>query len=158
MSFCPKCGNPVEANAASCPNCGTVFAPAPAAPVYTAPVAPVAVDPYDHTAEFTAEDVAENRIYAKLMYLMGIFGVIIALLAAKDSPYVKFHVKQVLSATVCEILLGIAAAVLAITIIVPIAAVIAIVVLTVVEIICFFKVCANKSVEIPIVRSFGLFK
>ena len=61
-------------------------------------------DPYDHTSEFTAKDISDNKVIAMLVYLMGTVGIIIALLASKDSPYLSFHVRQALKFTVLEVL------------------------------------------------------
>ena len=49
-----------------------------------------APDPFDHTSEFSAKDVSDNKVMAMLMYLMGTIGIIIALLAGTNSPYVGF--------------------------------------------------------------------
>ena len=85
-------------------------------------------------------------------------GIIIALLIGKDSPYVNFHLRQALKFLVCEILLGLIAAVLAFTLIVPIAAGIAICVLAVIQLICFFQVCQGKAKEPAIIRSLSFLK
>ena len=42
-------------------------------------------DPYDHTSEFTAKDISDNKVIAMLVYLMGTIGIIVALLASKDA-------------------------------------------------------------------------
>ena len=72
-------------------------------PPYGAPY----VDPKDHTAEFTPQDISEHKVFAMLPYLLGTIGIIIALLAAKDSKYIMFHVREALKLTVCAILVGI---------------------------------------------------
>ena len=59
-------------------------------PPYGAPY----VDPKDHTAEFTPQDISEHKVFAMLPYLLGTIGIIIALLAAKDSKYIMFHVRE----------------------------------------------------------------
>lgn len=178
MKFCPNCNTAAEDNATFCPVCGATFGnsdfsnasfnnasfnnanfngnPVNQPPVFTQPV-PMVAD-YDHTAEFDAEDIAENKIYAMLVYLSGLLGIIIALLAKKESAYVQFHVKQALKLMVANTLLAIASAVLAITFLVPIAASIAITVLTVVKIICFFDVCKGNAKEPAIIRNIKFFK
>ena len=55
-----------------------------------------------------------------LCYLMGTFGVILALLGSHNSPYAAFHVRQALKFSVMNILLGIVALLLCFTVIVPI--------------------------------------
>ncbi len=151
MKFCPKCGTQVDDNANFCPSCSTnLNTGVPAVSPY--------VDPYDHTAEFDTKDVSDNKVYAMLMYLTSIIGIIVALLASRDSAYLKFHIRQVVKLLVVEILSCVVMAVLAFTIIVPFIVAIWILVLAVIQIICFFRVCAGKSVEPPIVRSIGFLK
>ena len=135
MSICPHCNAQVEDGVSFCPACGKKIAvdAAPAAPAGTPEPAPApnyyyppAFDPADHTAEFDPQDISDNKVVCMLVYLSSFVGIIIALLIGKDSPYVNFHLRQALKFLVCEILLGLIAAVLAFTLIVPIAAGIAI--------------------------------
>lgn len=141
MKQCPKCNAQIDDNVTFCPYCGFNVAPM--------------ADPFDHTAEFEAKDVSDNKVYAMLTYLTGVVGIIIALLAAKDSKYLAFHVRQVVKIQVSMLLCVVG-------MIIPflgwIAGVGGICVLSVIEIICFFRVCSGKSVEPPIVRSFGFMK
>ena len=98
MKYCPKCGAQMEDNAAFCPNCGNNAQPTNSpyqAPVYAAPEP----DPFDHTGEFDAQDISENKVLCMLVYLMGAIGIIYALLAGKDSKYVAFHVRQALKSS-----------------------------------------------------------
>lgn len=111
--------------------------------------------PYDHTSEFTAEDVRDNKVFCLIVYLIGIPGIIIAMLAANSSPFVGFHVRQALKITVVSTLTAIASVVLCWTIIIPIAGVVFIGVLSIIRIICFFRICSGKAIEAPIVRSIG---
>ncbi len=152
MAFCPNCGKEIPDGQVFCSNCGASMN----APV-AQPAAP-AVDPYDHTADFSPEDISQNKVIAMAAYLLGAVGVIIALLAAPQSPYASFHVRQALKFTMVEILLLIVSAVLVWTFIVPIAAAICVGVLGVIEIICFFQVCQGKAKDAPIIRSLGFLK
>lgn len=111
--------------------------------------------PYDHTAEFTQQDIHDNKVFCLCMYLMGVVGVIIAMLGSHDSPYTAFHVRQSLKITVAQTLTGVASLLLCWTIVVPLAGVCFIGVLSVVRIICFFRICNGKAIEPPIVRSIG---
>ena len=70
--------------------------------------------------EFDAEDVKQNKIYAMLIYLSGVIGIIIALLVSKDSAYIKFHVTQYVRFLIAFTLVSLAIAVLAFTVIIPI--------------------------------------
>ncbi len=149
MKFCPNCGSQLEDGATGCASCGAVFAvPAPA----------YVPDPTDHTEEFDAADVSENKVFAMLPYLMGIIGVIVALLAKTESPYAAFHVRQFLKLAICETIIGIVSAVLGITIIVPIAGAVCMLILLVVRIICFFQVCSGKAKEPAIVKKLNFLK
>lgn len=149
MKNCPNCNAVLEDTANFCPNCGMGFSAPSAAPVY---------DPYDHTKEFEAKDISDNKVIAMLVYLLGIIGIFLALIAAKESPYTAFHVRQALKIKVTEILTAIVALLLCWTLIVPIAAAIFALVLLVIKIICFVQICTGKAVEAPIVRSIGFLK
>ncbi len=154
MKNCPNCGAVLNDDVAFCVNCGFAFASQPAPTPMPAPV----VDPANHTAEFDPADISENKIFAMLVYLMGIFGVILAVLAAKDSRYVMFHVRQAIKFVIVQSLAGIAAGLLAITFIVPIVAVIFIAVLTVLQIIAFFSVCKGEAKEPAIIKDLAFLK
>ena len=168
MKTCPKCNTQLSDDAMFCTNCGTSFQNANpqqnayqnnVQQNYAQPVAPV-VNIYDHTAEFDPQDIHDNKIFAILCYIMGIVGIIVALLARSsvNSPYLSFHIKQSLKITITTILLGLISGLLAWTCIVPIAGMVCIVILEVVSIICFFQTCFNKSVEAPIVRNLPFLK
>lgn len=137
------------------PNQGPM--PGQGAPYQQYAQAPV-FDPYDHTAEYSPKDISDNKVIAILVYLMGTVGIIIALLASKESPYVAFHLRQGLKFLAVEVLVGIVSAVLFFTLIVPIAGGIFLVVLWVIKIICFFQICSGKAKEPAIIRSLGFLK
>ena len=150
MKICSNCNTTVPDDATSCHGCGAIF---------TNPDAPTPpCDPYDHTAEFDAKDISDNKVVSMLVYLMGWFGIIIALLASHTSPYAAFHVRQALKFTVIEILAALCMALLCWTVIVPIAYGVFAVILFVVRIICFFDIRAGKAKEPPIVRGFKFLK
>lgn len=181
MKICPNCQQAMDDNLAFCMNCGTqlpagqpapapqpVQTPPPAAPIppqnvpymnNVPPMQPMQIpDPYDHTAEFSAKDISDNKVISMLVYLMGAIGIVIALLAANNSPYAAFHVRQALKFTVVSILLGIITAVLCWTFIVPIAAALVALALLVIKIICFFQICKGKAVEPLIIRNLNFLK
>lgn len=175
MKTCPKCSTPLEDSAKFCPTCGVSFAPPPAAepvkentqsnpfaqqfnpqqPPYSAPPA---ADPFDHTNEFHPNDISDNKVIAMLIYLMGIAGVLIALLSQNNSAYVAFHLRQALKFMVCNSLLVLVMAVLSWTFIVPIICAIAMIVLIVVKIICFVDICKGKATEPYIIRNLDFLK
>jgi uncharacterized membrane protein len=157
MKNCVSCGASLNDDQAFCTACGAQqpeAAPAPgAAPVYTAP-AP-AYDPYDHTFEFDAQDISDNKCFAMLVYIMSIVGIIIALLASKDSPYTKFHIRQAIKLEVCTILS-------AVLCVIPFLGWIAFgvcnAIILVLKIIAFFQVCGGKAKEPAIIRGLKFLK
>lgn len=160
MKSCPNCHSQARDDATFCPVCGTMFDTIPTLPthpepVYTPPTAQPApaFDAHDHTSEFDAADITENKLPSMLVYLLGVLGMVIALLYPNVSPYRKFHIRQAMKFTVCEILLGLVAAVLCWTFVVPFGAGIALTVLTVIKAITFVQVCRGKAKDPAIIRS-----
>ena len=154
---CPKCGAQLPDGTAFCSVCGASMAgdaPQPGAqnPVNAIP------NNLDHTAEFSAKDISDNKVLAMVPYLLGTLGIILALLASKESPYVSFHVRQALKITVVNTLLGIVTGLLFWTFIIPILAGICFAVLFVIKIICFFNVCSGKAKEPPLIGSLNFLK
>lgn len=109
---------------------------------------------FDHTAEFSAQDVSEHKLYALITYVTPVMGIILSSLACRNdnSAFLKFHNKQALKIVVLQIIL---IAFLIIPFLGYFAAAICEIILLVVQIICFVRVCKNKSIEPPIVRGFG---
>lgn len=158
MKICPNCRNQMEDDALYCPVCGTAVTITPTpAPSYMEPpayVPPVPkVDPYDHTAEFSKADIADHKLLCMLVYLLDFFGMIIALLAAKESEYTAFHMRQSMKYTVLEALIGIATVLLSWTFIVPILALVAVIILVVLKLISFAQVCKGQAKEPAIIQS-----
>ena len=161
MKVCPKCGAQMNDTDTVCAACGMHFesgAPNGGQQTNNWQQPAYHFDPYDHTAEFDAKDISDNKVIAMLCYLLGTVGVIIALLGSNSSPYAGFHVRQALKFTVLDILLGIIAAVFFWTFLIPIACGICYVILFVVRIISFFSICQGKAKEPLIVRSFGFLR
>lgn len=143
MKYCPNCGTELPEGANNCPSC--------AAPV-NQPVAVVEKN-YDHTAEFDAEDIESNKIFAILGYLVGFIGLIITYLAAKESPFAMFHAKQALKIEITALIVYVLGIVLCWTCIVPVAAIIIAVILLVVDIIAIVQVFCGSAKEPWLVRS-----
>ena len=162
MSTCPNCNTQLNDGATFCPSCGHAVnaqgAPQGMGMPQGAPQYQYAVPVFDHTAEFDAKDISDNKVVSMLVYLLGPVGIVIALLASANSPYAGFHVRQALKFVVIETLVGLIALVLCWTLIIPIAAGLFYIVLFVVQIICFFRICGGKAIEPPIIRSFGFLK
>lgn len=164
MKTCPNCSCQLEDNATFCVNCGAQFASqqpfqqTPPQQQYAPPYTPPVADPYDHTAEFDPKDISDNKVFAMICYILGIFGIVIALLASRSSEYTMFHVRQALKINVTTILMTICSVILCWTFLVPIAAAIMGVVFFVIQIICFFQVASGKAKEPAIIRSLKFLK
>ncbi|MEE1012918.1 MAG: zinc-ribbon domain-containing protein [Clostridia bacterium] len=159
MKICQHCQAQLDDGALFCKVCGAKISTESGASrqqtyVHDAPM----YDPYDRTAEFDRKDISDNKVYAMLLYLMGVVGILIALLASGSSPYVKFHLRQALKFKVVSILTGIVALVFCWTVIVPIVWAIFEGVLFVIKLICFFQICVGEAKEPAIIRSLGFLK
>ncbi len=92
MAFCGKCGTKVDEGVKFCPGCGNNME-APAAEQTQAQQAaePVNAPEQNNIApNFDAADIEANKLMAVLAYIL----FFIPLLAAKESPYAKFHTNQ----------------------------------------------------------------
>lgn len=175
MKQCPNCRNQIPEEAAFCPVCGTAinafhsfpepYPPqqqsAQTPPVYTPPVytpPSVKVDPYDHTNKFDQADIAQNKNWCMLLYLLDFVGIIVLLLKKTDSQYCAFHLAQAVKFTVVEALLAFCAVLLCWTILVPVVAVAAVFALLVLKFISFLQVCRGKAVEPLLIRSLKFLK
>ena len=145
MAFCPNCGTQVPDGANVCPNCGSVLG---GAGTYVP-------DPTDHTAEFTAQDISDNKVFAMASILISSLGIIITLLAAQKSEYAMFWARQALKITITTVLC-------ALLFIIPflgwVAGAIGLLILFVLKVICFIYICQGKAREVPIINSFGFLK
>lgn len=172
MKVCPNCNNNVADEAVFCTVCGTAFAqqtppqgnqqvppqqPYTQAPYYAPPMQPVK-DPYDHTDEFDPKDISDNKVISMLVYLLGVVGIIIALIGSYKSEYATFHVRQGMKFAVVNTLIGIISVLLSWTFIVPIVGAIALIVLFIIRIICFVDVCSGKAKEPAIIRELKFLK
>lgn len=180
MKICPNCNTQIDDNSTFCTNCGVQFvvenqgSQYQQVPNYNTPPQPgyapmPKYDPYDHTTEFSPQDISDNKVIAMLVYLMGAIGVIIALLASNTSKYVSFHLRQALKFLVVEILMPIVLIVGAVICIIPIlgwivyalvalAVGIAYIIFFVLKIICFFQICSGKAKEPVIIRNLKFLK
>jgi len=177
MKFCDNCAARVSDDAVFCANCGmsltsdsapsqnnTQGAPqSSASPAentsyntygdyYQQPYIPT--DPFDHTHEFSPEEISENKVFAACVYILGVMGIIIGLLAANSSKYVRFHVRQALKINLLAMVSMILGLVFFWLIIPIIAASVFVIILFVVMIIGFIDAWKGRAKELPIIRNF----
>ena len=147
MAFCSNCGKEITEGTAVCPSCGAAFETKVSVP-----------EPWDHTAEFDAADISENKVYALSAYVFCFIGIILCHVLAKESPYAQFHAREALKLDLVTIVAYILGVFLCWTCIVPIAAVVLILILFVVRIISFVQVCNGKAKEPWLIRSISFLK
>lgn len=175
MKICYTCGSRANDDAAFCTSCGASFADTGTAAneksapntgfnsaynptmnnqyqTYGAPN--YMADPFDHTSEFSPEDISENKVFAAAVYMLDVFGVIIGLLAANQSKYVRFHVRQALKITVLTYVSFIIGLLLIWTGIAFLAASVFCFILFVVRIIGFIHAWKGQAKELPIIRNY----
>ena len=148
MKICPRCNLQVGDDRGYCPNCGTPLSVQGEVPW----------NDYGYAASFDPKDISDNKIMAMLPYLMGTIGIIIALLASRQSAYTYFHVRQALKMKVTQLLLVICSVLLCWTLIVPLAAVVCNIIIFVLQIIAFFQVCGGQAKEPAISRDLPFLK
>ncbi len=108
---------------------------------------------FDHTAEFDAKDISDNKVYALSAYLFSFIGIVFCLLLGKESPYAQFHAREALKLDVVTLVVYILSVFLCWTCIVPVAGLVLIIILFVVRIICFVQVCKGEAKEPWLIRS-----
>ena len=153
MAFCPKCGAKVEEGTAFCPNCGSKLNVEKAAQKtdFSEDLKKLADTP-DTTANYDPRDIADNKLMAILCYL-GILW-LIPFLAAKESPFVKFHLNQGLVLLVIDVVVWILCRIPVIRFVGWIVS-IAVFALIIIGII---NVCNGKAQELPVVGKYTLLK
>lgn len=148
MKICPNCGAQLDDSNTFCTSCGAALE----TDVVAEP------QPIKQTEDVAEDDIAKNKLFGIFVYVGSVLGIIVALLGAPDSPFVRFHVRQALKLTICEAIIAVASVLLAWTVIVPVAGAIAGIILLVVTIICFINACKGRMEEPPIVKNIGFLK
>jgi len=181
-SFCNNCGSslvnnvvsePAQNNASSSNDASKGVTPTPAPAPQPAPnMAPTPmqqgnqqsfgqapyqqyVDPADHTAEFDPRDIADNKLFAVVPYLFGIIAGLIVGIYVKESPFVKFHIKNAIRIEIVSLLILLIAIIPFIGWVVAAVLEIAMVVLDIIAIVWAFQ---GKAKDIPVVSSIGFLK
>ena len=145
MAFCSNCGKELPEGATVCPGCGAAIGAA----------APESAVNWDHTDEFDAQDISDNKVYALSAYLFSFFGIILCHLLAKSSDYAQFHAREALKIDIVTMVVYLLSCILCWTCIVPVAGILLGVILLVVRIICFVQVCKGQAKEPWLIRSIG---
>ena len=181
MKICPNCSASVNDNALFCTKCGCKLDAVSADSNNNAYINAGNPDAYssnntedyrssfsqppynnangfDHTHEFSAEDVAENKLFALLCYVGGIIGVIVAILMKKESSYLEFHIRQSLKISVIEMLCVLPCVLLSWLVIPVFIVLIPICILVVIRIISFVKTAQGKSLEPEIIKKIDFLK
>lgn len=169
MAFCGNCGTKIDDHAKFCPGCGqAVEAPATEQIKTEATEQPKAEQAQgqqndlsakvanlnntkDTTDQFDKDDIEKNKAMGLLAYIL----FFIPLLAAKDSPFARYHANQGLVLFLC----GLISSVLWIIpilgwIIAPILSI----VITVLAVIGIINALNGKAKELPIIGKFKILK
>ena len=88
MAICNKCGQQIDDNVQTCPNCGAPNGVAGNAQNFVNNFTNTA----DSTAQFDPQDIQDNKVMALLAYLGFLF--LIPLLAAPNSKFARYHANQ----------------------------------------------------------------
>ncbi len=174
MAFCGNCGTKVEDGVKFCPGCGAAIvaqAQSNAAEQQNTQTPPPAqentqqtyqqappnagtgtqAEPTDVTHLFAPEDIEKNKAMGILAYLL----FFIPLLAAKDSPYAKFHANQglilFLGYIICSVLW-------IIPILGWIAAPIGYLAITVLTVLGLLNSLGGKAKNLPVIGKFKILK
>ena len=183
MKICANCGTSVPDDAAFCNNCGSAMTETPASENAGTPAAPAAdanaassqpapapapapapqpgfqqyqqVDVHDHTADFDAKDIADNKLFAVLPYFFSFIVGIIAGIYVKDSEFIKFHTKVNIQYAIVSILILL---LFIIPIVGWICGSILLLVVFVCKVISIVYVFQGKAKDAPIIGSLGFLK
>ncbi|MBQ3086574.1 MAG: zinc ribbon domain-containing protein [Clostridia bacterium] len=146
LAFCPQCGTAVNASEAATPAQSEANASADLSQKLS-----VLNNTADTTEEYDVQDIEKNKIMAVLAYII----FLIPLIAAKDSPFARFHTNQGLIIFIAALISSVAAI---IPIIGWILAPIIGVAVTVLAVIGIINALGGKAKELPIVGKFKILK
>ena len=169
MAFCGNCGTKIDDHAKFCPGCGQAVE-APAAEEtkeqtpeqqkneqaqgqqtdFSAKVANLN-NTKDTTDQFDKDDIEKNKAMGLLAYIL----FFIPLLAAKDSPFARYHANQGLVLFLAAILSSV---ILIIPILGWIIAPILSILITVLAVIGIINALNGKAKELPIIGKFKILK
>ena len=170
MAFCGKCGTEYEEGAKFCPSCGasTEIIEEPAPVIEEQPVEQAQTENFadkfaamnetpDITDSYTAEDIGANKVMGILAYCGPL--VLVPILAAKESPFAKFHSNQGLVLMILHIVIIIACTVLAVIPIIGwLIGLILPLVSFVLSVLGIINVINGRAKELPLVGKFRIMK
>ena len=170
MAFCGKCGTEYEEGAKFCPSCGasTEIIEEPAPIIEEQPMEQTRPENFadkfaamnetpDITDSYTAEDIGANKVMGILAYCGPL--VLVSILAAKESPFAKFHSNQGLVLMILHIIIIIACTVLAVIPIIGwIIGLILPLVSFVLSVLGIINVINGRAKELPLVGKFRILK
>ena len=162
MAYCGKCGTKVDEGVKFCPSCGNPMeAPAPEQQAQTQQAQAQQSDlsakvtnlnnTADITDQFDKDDIEKNKVMGLLAYIL----FFIPLLAAKDSPFARYHANQGLVLFLAAILSSV---ILIIPILGWIIAPILSIVITVLAVIGIINALNGKAKELPMIGKFKILK
>ena len=171
MAVCEKCKANVEDGMKTCPECGTVIEPQEEKTTsseqstsetqkfeqvmqeenFSSKVTKIN-DTADTTEEFSKMDIEQNKVMAVLAYIL----FFVPLLAAKDSPFARYHANQGLVLFLCGLICGPVLSLIPVLgwILAPILSI----GITVLAIIGIINVVNGKAKELPIIGKFKILK
>ena len=101
MALCNKCGQQIDDNVQTCPNCGAPNGVAGNAQNFVNNFTNTA----DSTAQFDPQDIQNNKVMALLASLGFLF--LVPLLAAPNSKFARYHANQGLVLFIFEAIAGV---------------------------------------------------
>ena len=155
MKYCEICGTALPGEAEVCSHCGSAQGYSEAAMAAEARYIERVKASRCHTEEFSIEDIRKNKPTAMLPYLLGIVGLVIAVIMNKnsESQYLNYQVRTAVKHTVVEALIVAVALVLFWTAVAPILGAICLLVAFVLRIISFVSICRSEVKDPPIISA-----
>ncbi len=149
MAFCGTCGTKVDEGINFCPSCGNAMT----ANAATQQKAAGQEQTASQAVTFDAKDIEANKLMAVLGYIL----FFIPLLAAKDSPYAKFHANQGLILFIAGVAVGIIGSIIPILgwfLILPFGSLI----VGILGIVGIINAIGGKAKELPVIGKFKIIK
>ncbi|WP_022764416.1 zinc-ribbon domain-containing protein [Butyrivibrio sp. XPD2006] len=112
-------------------------------------------DPSDHTADFDAKDIADNKLFAALPYFFSCLAGILAGLYVRDSEFIKFHTKVNIQYDIISVIILLF---FAIPIVGWIVGAVLLLIVLVCRVISIIYVLQGKAKDAPIIGSIGFLK